>query len=232
MSAVATSMNRKMLLTTGVVIAVGVAAYGLGRIYPPLGPSSGTVAPSQRYVSSQVGDADVALGDTSVAELMQTDAFQVLVKDPNFRKLANDPGFAALANNRAAMAAIAGNPGQFAALARIRRRFHNLVQQASALSAASQANAAAYTSALGVMAQNSAAFAQLSKNDGAFAAMAGRSEGLCGAVRPFGGLCRDGAERTCLLQVQLEPRGVQGCGAEGQRPGDGDQPVGVPEAGE
>ena len=71
----------------------------------------------ERYVSSQVGDADVALGDTSVPELMQTDAFQVMVKDANFRALASDPGFAALASNPAAMAAIAANPAQFAELA-------------------------------------------------------------------------------------------------------------------
>ena len=93
---VSTNNNRKLILTTAGVMAVGVGAYGLGRVYPPLGSEPGTVAPSQRYVSSQVSDADVTLGDTSVAELMQTDAFQVLVKDPNFRKLANDPGFAAL----------------------------------------------------------------------------------------------------------------------------------------
>src|ERR671933_2036593 len=103
--------NRKMLITTAGVLAFGVAAYGLGRIYPPLGPSAGTVGPAQRYVSAQVTDADVTLGDTSVPELMQTDAFQVMVKDPNFRQLASDPGFAALARNPAALSALTANPG-------------------------------------------------------------------------------------------------------------------------
>src|SRR6476620_1098694 len=106
--------NRKMILTSAAILAVGVGAYGLGRVYPPLGPSAGTVGAAQRYVSSQVGEGDVTLGDTSVPELMQTDAFQVLVKDPNFRALAGDPGFAALASNQAAMSAIAANPAQFA----------------------------------------------------------------------------------------------------------------------
>ena len=68
-------------------------------------------------MSAQVGEGDVTLGDTSVPELMQTDAFQVMVKDPNFRALAGDPGFAALASNPAAMAALAANPSAFAALA-------------------------------------------------------------------------------------------------------------------
>ena len=137
----ATSLSNKnrMYLTTASVLLVGVAAYGLGRVYPPMGPSAGTVAPAQRYVSAQVSDADVTLGDTSVPELMQTDAFQVMVKDPNFRQLAGDPGFAALASNRAAMAAIAADPKAFAALARDPKAFHALVQSASMVSAASQA---------------------------------------------------------------------------------------------
>src|SRR4051812_5850391 len=120
-----TTNQRKMYLTTAGVLVFGIAAYGLGRVYPPVGPSAGTVAPAQRYVSSQVGEGDVTLGDTSVPELMQTDAFQVMVKDPNFRALANDPGFAALASNPAAMAAIAANPAQFASLARNPSQFHS-----------------------------------------------------------------------------------------------------------
>ena len=50
--------NRKLFLTGAGVLAFGLAAYGLGRVYPPLGPSEGTVGPAQRYVSAQVSDAD------------------------------------------------------------------------------------------------------------------------------------------------------------------------------
>src|SRR3954465_14669008 len=84
---VQTSNNRKMILTSAAILAVGVGAYGLGRVYPPLGPSAGTVGAAQRYVSSQVGDSDVTLGDTSVPQLMQTDAFEMMVHDANFRAL-------------------------------------------------------------------------------------------------------------------------------------------------
>ena len=76
--------QRKMYLTTAGVLAVGLAAYGLGRVYPPLGPTAGTIAPAERYVSSQVSEGDVTLGDTSVPELMQTDAFEMITKDPEF----------------------------------------------------------------------------------------------------------------------------------------------------
>ncbi len=109
--------NRNYLITGVAVIAIAAGAYGLGRVYPPLGPSAGTVSPAERYVSSQVGAGDVALGDTSIPMLMQTDAFEVLVRNPQFRAMANDPGFAALASNPAAMSAMAADPLAFRALA-------------------------------------------------------------------------------------------------------------------
>ena len=89
--ATSVSNKNKMYLTTAGVLAFGVAAYGLGRVYPPMGRSAGTIAPAQRYVSSQVGEGDVTLGDTSVPELMQTDAFELFVHDPSFRALAASP---------------------------------------------------------------------------------------------------------------------------------------------
>ena len=67
------------------------ALTGLGAFTRRSGRAAGTVAPAQRYVNSQVSDKDVTLGDTSVPELMQTDAFEAMVKDPDFRKLARDP---------------------------------------------------------------------------------------------------------------------------------------------
>src|SRR6478672_464979 len=129
-----TNTNR-MYLTTAVVLAVGVGAYGLGRVYPPLGPSAGTVAPAERYVQSQVGAGDVTLGDTSVPELMQTDAFELMVHDPNFRALAASPGFQALAGQPQVMAALMSNPQAFSALAKDRNAFAGVVQAAHNASA-------------------------------------------------------------------------------------------------
>src|SRR6185503_1557971 len=90
---------------------------GLGRVYPPMGPSEGTIAPADRYVSAQITGADVTLGDTAVPELMQTDAFELMVHDPDFRALAASPGFKALASQPQVMAALMSNPKAFAALA-------------------------------------------------------------------------------------------------------------------
>src|SRR6187549_2207251 len=100
-----TANNRKYLMSGAAIVLVAIGAYGLGRVYPPLGPSAGTIAPADRYQSAQVTEADVTLGDTSVPELMQTDAFEVMSKNPNFRTLVSHPGFAALAANSQAMSA-------------------------------------------------------------------------------------------------------------------------------
>ncbi len=48
--------------------------------------------PAQRYVSAQVGEGDVTLGDTSVPELMQTDAFELMVHDPELPRARGKPG--------------------------------------------------------------------------------------------------------------------------------------------
>ena len=114
------SNNSKLLVAAAAVTVAALAAYGLGRIYPPHGaPSSGTIAPAERYQVSQVGSGDVVLGDTSVPALMQTDAFELMVKDPSFRALATNPAFMAVAQENAkALAAIAQNPAAIAALAR------------------------------------------------------------------------------------------------------------------
>src|SRR3954466_14093080 len=128
MATLSTSNNRRMILTSAAVIAVGLGAYGLGRVYPPLGPSQGTIAPAERYVSSQVGEGDVTLGDTAVPELMQTDAFELMVKDPQFRALAASPGFQALAGQPQVMAALMSNPQAFAALAANPQAFAGVAQ--------------------------------------------------------------------------------------------------------
>src|SRR5437763_104000 len=129
------SNNRKMILSGAAVLAFGIAAYGLGRVYPPLGPSEGTVAPAQRYVSSQVSEGDVTLGDTSVPELMQTDAFELMVHDADFRALAASPGFKALAQQPQVLAAVMQNPQAFAALAKNPSAFAGVAQAAQNASA-------------------------------------------------------------------------------------------------
>ena len=123
------SNNRKYLMSGALIAVVAVSAYGLGRVYPPLGPSEGTIAPAERYVSSQVGTGDVTLGDTSVPQLMQTDAFEVMTKDPQFAALVREPAFAAMAKEPALLASLAANARELAQLTKDPQMFAQLVKQ-------------------------------------------------------------------------------------------------------
>ena len=82
------SRHTKRILMVGgglAVIVVGVIV--VGRLVPMHGASiMGTIVPAERYHSSQVSNADVQLGDTGVAQIMQTDTYERMVKDPEFRK--------------------------------------------------------------------------------------------------------------------------------------------------
>src|SRR6185437_15820017 len=179
---ISTKNNRKLMLTTAGVLVFGIAAYGLGRVYPPIGPSAGTVAPAQRYVSPQVGEGDVTLGDTSVPQLMQTDAFELMVHDPSFRALAASPGFQALASHPQVMAALMANPQAFAALAANPRAFAGVANAAlnasSFASSAHNANAAlmgvvaSHPAAMQALASQPAALAAIAANPAAFASLA------------------------------------------------------------
>src|SRR3954452_20719771 len=103
------STNRKYLMSGALIAVVAVSAYGLGRVYPPLGPAEGTIAPAERYVSSQVQSGDVTLGDQSIPQLMQTDAFELMTKDPSFAQMARDPAFAVMARQPALLASLSAN---------------------------------------------------------------------------------------------------------------------------
>jgi len=93
---------RRRTIWAGVAVAA-VAAIFVGQYYFDI-PSSGeqaagTVAPAQRYRAQQIQPSDVKLGDQQVAQLMQSEAFEKIVKDPQLRALAADANFQALAKS-------------------------------------------------------------------------------------------------------------------------------------
>ena len=108
-----TSHNRRMFLTSAAVIAVGLGAYGLGRVYPPRVRARARSLRRSAMFPARSANADVTLGDTAVPQLMQTDAFELLVHDPKFRALAASPGFQAIASQPQVMAALLANPQAF-----------------------------------------------------------------------------------------------------------------------
>src|SRR4051794_30157469 len=165
-----TSHNRRMILTSAAVIAVGLGAYGLGRVYPPAGPSAGTISPAQRYVSSQLSESDVTLGDTAVPQLMQTDAFELFVHDPQFRALAGSPGFRAIAGNPQVMSALLANPRSFADLAGHPEAFAGLVKAAENAGSLGHQSHEASAALLGVVAGHPLAMQGLASHPEALSA--------------------------------------------------------------
>lgn len=113
------SKKRSLWIGAGVAAAAALSVAYLVVGFPPRGDgAAGTVTPAQRYRAEQPKAEDVKLGDQTVAQFMQTEAFERIVKDPQLRALAVDAGFQALAQHPRALAAMAQNPDVFIALAR------------------------------------------------------------------------------------------------------------------
>ena len=70
---------------------------------------------------------------------MQTDAFELITKDPNLRALAASPGFQAVASQPQVMAAVMANPQAFASLAANPAAFKGVAQAAQSLQQAAPA---------------------------------------------------------------------------------------------
>ena len=91
--------SKTWILIGGLVMAAGLVLYfGFG--IPPTDEVAGTIAPAERYRGEQITEEDLGLGDTGVVSLMQTDAFEMMVNDPQFQALASDPGFQALMSSQ------------------------------------------------------------------------------------------------------------------------------------
>lgn len=90
------SAKRKALIGAGIAAVAVLVVFQFGFDSTPRSEDvAGTVQPAQRYRAAQTGAADIKLGDQTVAQLMQNDAFVKLVRDPNIQAMARDPGFAA-----------------------------------------------------------------------------------------------------------------------------------------
>src|SRR5579862_9309935 len=132
------STSNKIAIAAAGLVVFGGGAYMYTQAFPPSGGTvAGTISPAQRYRASQVSAADVQLGDNSVPRLMQTDAFQAMVKNPSFRAMARDPEFSALAQNSSALAAMSQHAAAFQSLASNRQQFQSLVAMSSAMNALS-----------------------------------------------------------------------------------------------
>ena len=79
--------TRKILLTVGLLAAVGIGFWAV-KGWPPVGRGEqGAIGAANRYSAQQMSDADVVLGDDAVASLLQDDVFLELIADPDFQSL-------------------------------------------------------------------------------------------------------------------------------------------------
>ena len=110
-------MSGKRILFAIAAVAIFAVGYFAVKGYPPVDKGAeGTIGAAQRYQSEQIKTGDVVLKDKELQEVLQSDAYNKLTKDPEARKaitsdafkaaMANDSFRAALANDsfRAALA--------------------------------------------------------------------------------------------------------------------------------
>ncbi|MDH4021077.1 MAG: hypothetical protein OEU84_15910, partial [Xanthomonadales bacterium] len=113
------SMNNQKtwIVVAGLAVVIAGVAF-LSNDFPSGSEqASGTIVPAERYRGEQISFEERNLGDQGVALLMQTDVFELVIKDPQFRALASDPAFMVLAQHPQALAAMAQSPQAFVALA-------------------------------------------------------------------------------------------------------------------
>jgi len=149
----------------------------------------GTVVPAERYRAKQIEASDVKLGDQAITNLMQTESFERIVKDPGMRALAVDPGFIALARNPEALAALARAPDAVVALARSPEAVSALARSPAAMSALARS-----PEAVSALARSPEAMSALARSPEAVAALARSPEAMSALARnpqAFSAMARD-----------------------------------------
>jgi F0F1-type ATP synthase delta subunit len=86
------SAKRKAWIGAGIALAAVAIVVQFGFDSTPRSEDvAGTVQPAQRYRAQQTGD--IKLGDQSMAQLMQNDAFVKMIRDPAIQAMVRDPAF-------------------------------------------------------------------------------------------------------------------------------------------
>ena len=109
-------MGKKMMWGLVAAAVIALAVLNFAGIIPPKEGIEGTVGAAKRYSAAQISDSDVALGDTSVQEFIQSPVFEQMMRDDNVRRALASPGVAA-ALGSPGVAAMLAKPGVAAALA-------------------------------------------------------------------------------------------------------------------
>lgn len=139
----------RKLWVGGALSALVVAVAMIGFDLPPKSESIvGTIAPAERYRAPQDNTEAVKLGDQTIAQLLQNDGFDKLVKDPQMKALSQDANVRMLAT---VLARVPAGTGM------------TMLQNISASQAAAE-NVALAKAMLGNVELSRAAFADLKAN--------------------------------------------------------------------
>ena len=102
-------MGRKVMWSVAAAAVLALVAMKFMG-YPPTGPGAeGTIGAAARYQAPQIGDQDVAVApdEAAVQAFMQSETFDLLVKDDNARALLGDASFRTLLASPEFMKALA-----------------------------------------------------------------------------------------------------------------------------
>ena len=79
--------SKKWILGVGAVVAVALVVAVWKGAFPPQGGMEGTIGAAKRYQSEQLAAGDVALTDSDIQDLLQSDLFHQIVTDASFREM-------------------------------------------------------------------------------------------------------------------------------------------------
>jgi hypothetical protein len=77
--------TRKWIVGVGAVVALALVVAVWKGAFPPQGGMEGTIGAAKRYQSEQLAAGDVALTDSDIQDLLQSDLFHQIVTDASFR---------------------------------------------------------------------------------------------------------------------------------------------------
>ena len=175
-----TGKPSKYVILGGGLVAAALVLFIGPRMFkvPSRDEAIGTVVPAERYRAKQIEASDVKLGDQAVTQLMQTESFERIIKDPQMRALAVDPGFIALARNPAALAALARSPDAVSALARSPDAVAALARSPDAMAALARS-----PDAMSALARAPEAMSALARSPEAMSALARAPEAMSALAR-------------------------------------------------
>lgn len=79
--------SKKWIVGVGALVAVALVVAVWKGAFPPQGGMEGTIGAAKRYQSEQLQAGDVALTDSDIQDLLQSDLFHQIVTDASFREM-------------------------------------------------------------------------------------------------------------------------------------------------